>query len=65
MPGIRISPKPYCPQCGAQMVLRRPKSYQEWDAFWGCSQYPECHGTRAIDPDTGEPMMYEREAGAT
>ena len=57
--GIKTHPKPYCPECGAQMTLRRPKSYQDFKPFWGCSQYPDCRGTRNVDPDTGEPEMYE------
>lgn len=50
---IRTKPEPYCPNpdCGAKMVLRRPKSYQDWEPFWGCSEYPECRGTRNITDD--------------
>jgi DNA topoisomerase-1 len=51
MRGIRIHPKPYCPNCGAQMVLRKPKGYKDYDPFWGCSQYPECRGSRNIKED--------------
>lgn len=56
--GIRTKPVPYCPQCGAKMVLRKPKPHEEWrfDPFWGCSQYPECRGTRNIKQD-GTPEM--------
>jgi DNA topoisomerase-1 len=49
--GIRTHPKPYCPECGAQMVLRKPKKHQDYDPFWGCSQYPECRGSRNIQED--------------
>ena len=59
--GIKTKPEPYCPQCGARMRLRRPKAHQDWKAFWGCSEYPACTGTRGIDPETGEPEYYERE----
>ncbi len=31
-----------CPQCEAPMVQRNGK----YGAFWGCSRYPECRGTR-------------------
>ena len=48
---IRTKPKPYCPECGAQMKLRRPRSNQRWEAFWGCEDYPDCRGTRNIDSD--------------
>jgi ssDNA-binding Zn-finger/Zn-ribbon topoisomerase 1 len=51
---IRTKPIPYCPECGAQMVLRKPRNGQTWDAFWGCSQYPDCRGTRRI-MDDGRP----------
>jgi len=45
---IRTKPEPYCPACGAKMVLRRPKSHQNFDVFWGCSQYPDCKGSREV-----------------
>ena len=54
--GIQAKPEPFCPLCGAKMVLRRPKPHQSWDAFWGCSQYPDCAGTRQIGLD-GKPEM--------
>ena len=31
-----------------------------FEPFFGCTQYPECRGTRAIGPN-GEPMLTERE----
>ena len=48
---IRARPVPYCPECGAMMVLRRPKRGRAWEPFWGCSRYPNCFGTRRILPD--------------
>jgi len=51
MAGIQTSPCPYCPECGAQMVLRRPKPHQDWEPFWGCSLYPDCEGAREIGED--------------
>jgi ssDNA-binding Zn-finger/Zn-ribbon topoisomerase 1 len=57
---IKTEPKPYCPECGGQMTLRRPKSYQDWEAFWGCSNYPECRGSRNI-MSNGEPEMSNQE----
>ncbi len=33
-----------CPKCGAKMVLRHRKS--DGVAFYGCSRYPQCRGTR-------------------
>lgn len=49
--GIRIQPVPHCPDCGAQMVLRRPRPSQDWKPFWGCSQYDACKGSRNIRED--------------
>jgi DNA topoisomerase-3 len=54
MHGIQTEPKPYCPECGAQMVLRRPRPNQDWEPFWGCSEYPDCKGTIRIDSE-GKP----------
>ena len=53
-------PEPYCPVCGAKMKLRKPKSYQSWEPFWGCGQYPDCNGSRNIDED-GCPEETEEE----
>ncbi|QDK36415.1 topoisomerase DNA-binding C4 zinc finger domain-containing protein [Bdellovibrio sp. NC01] len=35
---------PICPQCSSQMVRRSGRR----GAFWGCSRYPRCKGTRNI-----------------
>jgi ssDNA-binding Zn-finger/Zn-ribbon topoisomerase 1 len=36
-----------CPQCGSAMVLRTAKTgANAGSQFWGCSQFPECRGTR-------------------
>jgi len=51
---IQIKPEPFCPECGAKMVLRRPRPDQSWLAFWGCNRFPECKGTRQID-ENGKP----------
>ena len=37
---------PECPNCGVAMQLRR--SRQDNQAFWGCSEYPGCRGTRPV-----------------
>lgn len=58
--GIQTKPIPHCPDCGAQMALRKPKSHQDWKPFWGCSTFPECRGTRNI-LDDGTPDMWEEE----
>src|SRR5688572_30511332 len=36
-----------CPKCGAPMVLR--KNRRDRRQFWGCPNYPRCHGTRPFD----------------
>ena len=51
MTAIRTKPEPYCLECDAKMILRRPSGNQTWDPFWGCSQYPDCRGTRSINSD--------------
>ena len=51
---IKTKPEPYCPDCGARMKLRRPRNARlklSWKPFWGCSQYPDCHGRRNIQED--------------
>lgn len=40
---------PNCPKCGAGMVRRVAKRGKNaGNAFWGCSAYPRCRGTRII-----------------
>lgn len=51
---IILYPKPFCPECGAIMALRRPKSIKTFEPFWGCNRFPVCKGTRNIDAD-GKP----------
>ena len=48
---IQTKPEPACPECGARMRLRRPKS----------GQYPDCRGTRDIGDD-GRPIIDEEPA---
>lgn len=31
-----------CPECGARMAKRTPGRGDDWTAFWGCTNYPEC-----------------------
>lgn len=31
-----------CPECGSNMVSRKG----QYGTFWGCTQYPNCKGTR-------------------
>lgn len=46
---IRTEPKPICPECDNIMVLRYRRSDNH--PFWGCSDFPNCRGTRNIMPD--------------
>jgi ssDNA-binding Zn-finger/Zn-ribbon topoisomerase 1 len=40
-----------CPDCNAPMVARRSVN----GAFWGCSRYPRCKGTRNADGEARRP----------
>ncbi len=41
------TPEPACPSCGAAMVKREAtRGANAGNAFWGCSTYPRCKGTR-------------------
>lgn len=40
---------PCCPKCDKPMVERKAhKGSHQGESFWGCSDYPNCHGTRKI-----------------
>lgn len=40
---------PNCPKCGKPMIKRMAKKGQNaGNAFWSCSDYPNCSGTRSI-----------------
>ena len=42
---------PACPACGKPMVQRiARRGAQAGRAFWGCSAYPGCRGTRSVSP---------------
>lgn len=41
---------PVCPRCGSEMVTREARrGSNSGQRFWGCSTYPGCRGTRAIE----------------
>lgn len=42
---------PTCPWCGSTMVRRERRS--DGAAFWGCSTFPACRGTRELAPAAG------------
>ena len=40
---------PLCPKCGKPMIKRMAKKGKNaGNAFWSCSSYPECDGTRSV-----------------
>ena len=42
--------RPRCPVCNRVMAARNARHGRALgDWFWGCSAYPDCHGTREID----------------
>jgi four helix bundle suffix protein len=51
--GPEPAPTPACPKCGKPMRLRTArKGSNAGQAFWGCSGYPDCTGTRPADQPT-------------
>jgi len=39
---------PHCPSCNREMVkCTARRGGRAGEEFWGCSNYPECRGTRA------------------
>lgn len=44
---IMTTGAPFCPECQSRMVKRKAKrGAHAGNAFWGCTRYPECRGTR-------------------
>ena len=44
-PEVSAITSPFCPKCGKEMVLRTAKrGSSEGQQFWGCPDYPNCHG---------------------
>lgn len=42
---------PLCSKCGKPMLKRVQKKGQgQGREFWGCSDYPNCNGTRSVNP---------------
>ncbi len=53
-PGAPGPAAPACPRCGKPMALRTArKGEQAGSQFWGCSGFPECKGTRALEASDG------------
>lgn len=47
----RKAEKMECPKCGGKMKVRRNRATQDY--FAGCSNFPECKGTREMDGTVG------------
>ncbi len=44
-----FSATPACPKCNAPMAQRRARRGNHvGETFWGCTQYPDCKGTRRL-----------------
>lgn len=44
-PEVLENSSPHCPKCGKEMVLRTAKKgSNQGRQFWGCPDYPNCHG---------------------
>mgnify|MGYP002619937624 CR=1 FL=1 len=52
-PRVRAeSAAPVCPLCTSPMIQRTAKKGPNaGNAFWGCTQYPKCKGTRNMEAD--------------
>lgn len=56
---VKVEPKPFCPQCGAMMELRRNRN--DGSRFWGCQRFQDgCRGTRGIEGVCDEPFRIGR-----
>ena len=50
-PPAPTPPAPACPRCGKPTILGRVRQgSRAGNAFWGCSDYPDCTGTRPVKP---------------
>lgn len=46
---------PRCPKCGGEMVLRTAKTgANQGQQFWGCLDYPKCHGIVRYEGQTAQ-----------
>jgi len=53
-PAANTPAAPACPRCGKPMALRTArKGARAGSQFWGCSGFPECKGTRALEASDG------------
>ena len=38
-----------CSECGSRMAVREPSQGDDWDRFWGCTNYPVCDHAEPIE----------------
>ena len=57
----RLKPMPRCPDCGAEMVLLKPRPNDNFLPFLGCIDYPACDGSRQISPGGASDYTVEQE----
>ncbi len=49
-PSDQAGPVPVCPRCGAGMALRTARrGANQGNQFWGCSTFPKCRNTIALE----------------
>ena len=48
--------EPVCPRCMGRMVRRTKRGQNAGQAFWGCSRFPACHGTREMAAEEQYPL---------
>lgn len=49
---LKVEHPPACPVCNSLMIKRTAKrGLTSGSQFWGCSQYPNCHGTLPINSE--------------
>jgi len=54
----QIAPAPRCPVHMREMVLKRPKSGDWWQPFWGCPVFPDCRETlRPLEREIADPRQ--------
>ena len=66
----RLKPMPRCPDCGAEMVLLKPRPSHfpgchrpdNFLPFLGCIDYPKCDGSRQISPGGASDYAVEQDA---
>lgn len=64
-PSDQAGPAPVCPRCGADMVLRTARRGANLgNQFWGCSTFPKCRSTIALESSEERADSIEDPSGA-